>query len=322
MPEKRSINAAVLAAFFLLLATGCASFDTRIPASWEPRIELSETSFHPQLDYHCGPAALSTVLQSSGASSSYTEVVEQVYVPGLKGSLQVELMAAARSYQRIPFRLEGNLQAVLAEVGFGRPVLILQNLGVPGLPTWHYAVVIGYDRNREEILMRSGDDRLQATAARRWMRQWDWGSRWAVVVLAPGQLPVDPQLPAVLRALTDFDDHAPAQARLMAWQAAALQWPDEPLVWMALGNARYELGAWEEAVKSFERALEIKPNSWSVRLNLAQALLELDQPCLGQKLVQMQGMTSDHPLAGIHHSLEDRLQVACKTHQTSSACGP
>ncbi len=312
MPGKNSKGAAALAALFFLLATGCASFDTKIPEQWEPRIELSDTPFHPQLEYHCGPAALVTVLEASGVRPPYDEVASRIYVPGLEGSLQVELMAATRSFGRIPFRLPGELQPVLAEVRAGRPVLILQNLRVPGFPAWHYAVVIGYDRDRAELLMRSGNDPLQATPTRRWMRQWDWASRWAIVVLEPGELPTNPHRPAALRALADFDDHAPAEPRLRAWRAAADRWPNEPLAWMGMGNARYELGALEDAAADFEHALEIKPDSWPARLNLAQVLLELDRPCPGQSIIEAESMDPDHPLIEFHTNLAARLEMACE----------
>ena len=304
-------NGAAALAALLLVATGCASFDTKIPQSWAPRVELSDTPFYPQLEHHCGPSALITALEASGATPSYEEVTDRIYVPGLEGSLQVELMAATRSFERIPFRLPGKLEPVLAEVEAGRPVLILQNLRVRSLPAWHYAVVIGYDRERAEILMRSGDNKLQATPARRWMRQWDWASRWAIVVLEPGQLPARPHLPAVLRALADFDDHAAAQPRLLAWQAVAEQWPNESLAWMGMGNARYELGTLEHAASDFESALEIKPDSWPARLNLAQVLLELDRSCLGLRIVEDAPMEFDHPLMQVHGDLMLRLDQAC-----------
>jgi len=311
MPEVRNNGAAFLAALFFLLATGCATFDTKIPESWAPHVELSETPFHPQLEHHCGPAALITVLEASGVKPGYDEVADRVYVPGLEGSLQVEMMAATRSFERIPFRLPGELRPVLAEVEAGRPVLILQNLGLRSRPAWHYAVVIGYDRERAEILMRSGTDPLQATPTRRWMRQWDWASRWAIVVLEPGELPANPHLPAVLRALADFDDHAPAEPRLRAWRAVAEQWPNESLAWMGTGNARYELGALEDAATDFERALESRPDNLPARLNLAQVLLELDRPCQGLRIVENEPMAFDHPLFELHANLALRLELAC-----------
>ena len=304
-------GAAFVAALSFLLVTGCASFDTHIPESWEPRIELSETPFYPQLQYHCGPAALITVLEASGVAPTYDEVADRIYIPGLEGSLQVELMAAARSFGRIPFRLPGELVPVLAEVEAGRPVLILQNLRLPGTPAWHYAVVIGYDRDRAEILMRSGTDPLQTTPTRRWMRQWDWAARWAIVVLEPGELPANPHRPAVLRALVDFDDHGAAGPRLRAWRAVAEQWPEEPLAWMGTGNALYELGDLEAAASDYKQALAINPESWPVRLNLAQVLLELRRPCMGLGILSADPIPLDHPLAKIHGVLLPELELGC-----------
>lgn len=311
MTETKLNRAVVMAAFLVLLVSGCASFDTKIPADWEPRVELTETPFYPQLEHHCGPAALITVLEASGARPSYDEVVDRIFVPGLEGSLQVELMAATRSFGRIPFRLPGRLKPVLAEVEAGRPVLILQNLRVPSMPAWHYAVVVGYDRERSEILMRSGNERLQLTPSRRWMRQWDWASRWAVVVLEPGLLPVDPHLPAVLRALSDFDDFAAAEPRLRAWRSLTERWPSEPLAWLGTGNALYALGALEAALADWARALEIDPRSWPARLNQAQTLAELDRPCHGLRVVNTEPMSPDHPLIEARARLAQSLEHGC-----------
>lgn len=307
----RVTSAAVLAAL-VLLATGCASFDVRIPDSLEPRVDLADTPFHPQLEHHCGPAALTTVLEASGARPEYDEVAERVYVPDLEGSLQVEMMAAARNFDRIPFRVPGELSAVLAEVEAGHPVLILQNLRVRSLPAWHYAVVVGYDREKKEILMRSGTERELTTPVQRWMRQWDWASRWAIVVLEPGELPAEPNQAAVFRALADFDENAGPESRLNAWTAAAELWPDAALVHTGLGNARYELDEREAAADSFRRALAVQPENWPARLNLAQVLLELDRPCEGLEVIEAESMDFDHPLVDTHGRLSIELEEACR----------
>lgn len=306
----RVTSAAVLAAL-ALLASGCASFNVKIPESLEARVDLADTPFHPQLEHHCGPAALTTVLEASGASPEYDAVAERVYVPALEGSLQVEMMAAARNFDRIPFRVPGELSAVLAEVEAGHPVLILQNLRVRSLPAWHYAVVVGYDREQGEILMRSGTERELITPVGRWMRQWDWGGRWAIVVLEPGDLPAEPNQAAVFRALADFDENARPESRLNAWVAAARLWPDTALVHMGVGNARYELDERESAADSFQRALAVQPENWPARLNLAQVLLELGRPCEGREVIEAESMDFDHPLVDTHGRLSINLEESC-----------
>ena len=311
MSKRPACGAAVMAAPFLLLVTACATLDTTIPESWAPRVELTETPFHAQLEHHCGPAALATVLEAAGASPSYEALVDRIYVPGLEGSLQVELLATTRHYHRIPFRVPGELEAVLAEVVAGRPVLILQNLGLPSRPIWHYAVVIGYDRDRGEILMRSGEERVQVTRLRPWMRQWDWASRWAMVVLRPGELPVHREFPPIVRALADFDDHGSGHLRLQAWLAVADYWPLEALAWMGVGNAHYSLGALAEAARNFETALQLQPDHWPARLNLAVVLLEQDHSCRGRDVLAARPMASDHPWREVLGDLTERLERAC-----------
>lgn len=274
-------------------------------------MNLDETPFHSQLENHCGPAALMTVLEASGARPDYDVVADSVYVPGLEGSLQVEMMAAARSFGRIPFRLGGTLEDVVAEVDAGHPVLILQNLRIRTWPAWHYAVVVGFDRTSRRILMRSGTEREMGTPVSRWLREWDWAGRWAVAVLRPGELPVGADRAPVLRALADFDEVAEPAARLLAWRAAGRRWPDEALVQVGLGNAHYELGETRAAAERFREALTLRPDHWPARLNLGVVLLETGEPCEGLRVLAAEAMPPDHPLIDTHDDVLFRLERAC-----------
>ena len=65
-------------------------------------VELSRTPFFPQTRYHCGPAALATVLDGSGVDVKPDQLSASVYLPGKKGSLQIEMVAATRRYGRLP----------------------------------------------------------------------------------------------------------------------------------------------------------------------------------------------------------------------------
>ena len=116
----------------LVLLSGCASIPPSVgePPYPERAIELEDTPFYPQERYQCGPAALATVLDKSGAAVSLEEIVDRVYLPGRQGSLQFELMAATRTEGRLPYVIDASLAAVWRELEQGRPVLVLQNLGV------------------------------------------------------------------------------------------------------------------------------------------------------------------------------------------------
>ncbi|MGD8236773.1 MAG: hypothetical protein PVJ65_11540, partial [Chromatiales bacterium] len=72
----------------------------------EPLVQLADTPFFPQQAYQCGPAALATVLNANGVSISPEQLVPQVYLPERRGSLQVEMIAAARRYDQVPVVIE------------------------------------------------------------------------------------------------------------------------------------------------------------------------------------------------------------------------
>ena len=163
------IRPACLIVVLVLLAGGCANHhpgieaylnDTDIPST----LELRDTPFFPQEAYQCGPAALATVLVASDIGVTPHELTGKVYLPQRQGSLQLELIAASRRFGRLPYVLDGELPAILSELSTGRPVLVLQNLGLTSYPVWHYAVVIGFDASRNEIILRSGDRQRRLVA--------------------------------------------------------------------------------------------------------------------------------------------------------------
>ncbi len=68
-------------------------------SNWTARHSFRSSS------YQCGPAALATVLAASGVEVTADELVPEVYLPGRRGSLQPELVAATRNRDRVPYVL-------------------------------------------------------------------------------------------------------------------------------------------------------------------------------------------------------------------------
>ena len=124
-----------------------------------PAIELTQTPFYPQQQYQCGPAALATVLGAHAVTVTPEALVDAVYVPALQGSLPEEITATARRYQMLAYRLPASLEALLIEIAHGNPVLVMQNLGTRWFQNWHFAVVIGFDLESREVILRSGTTR-------------------------------------------------------------------------------------------------------------------------------------------------------------------
>lgn len=286
MRHRDGAGRRLLAAAFALVvaaAAGCASRGPVLPDTVQEtgaarRIELSRTPFFPQTEYYCGPAALATVLNTSGIQVGLEELGGRVYLPEKRGSLQIEVMAAARHYRRMPYRIDPQLSALLAEMRAGRPVLVFQNLGIKLIPVWHYAVVIGYDADQDTIVLRSGQTRRRVMTAGNFLDTWERAENWGIVVLRPGEMPTNPDRSRYLSAAAAMEKLASAELVLEWLRAARQQWPGSAMVHFALGNNLYEAGDGEAAVAAYREALSLDAELLAARNNLAHVLAERGCP--------------------------------------------
>ncbi|MBT8107653.1 MAG: PA2778 family cysteine peptidase, partial [Gammaproteobacteria bacterium] len=253
---------------------GCASIPDHVREMPRDgaRVELADTPFHPQSRYQCGPAALTTVLQASGASVELDDIVAKVYIPGRQGSLQLELLAATRTSGRLPYRIDGTLSALLAELQAGRPVLLLQNLGVAAIPRWHYAVAVGIDSEHGRIVLRSGQERRRETPIDVFLRTWSRGDFWGLVTLRPGELPANVDRARYFSAVVGLEQTGQPGTAALAWQAAVQRWPGDTTARFGLGNARLAQGEFPAAEARYRELLLMAPDLIVARNNLALAL--------------------------------------------------
>jgi hypothetical protein len=242
----------------------------RLPAV--PPVELTAVPFFPQTEYQCGPAALATLLNAAGARVAAEELVDEVYVAGLKGSLQAELLGATRRHGFIPYVLAPQPSALASELADGRPVLVLQNLGLPKAPVWHYAVVVGL--RGDEVVLRSGTEARRIERGARFLRSWQRGSSWAFVATEPGTVPASADAAGYVRALAGAEPLLPAAAAESGYTAALERWPSDELVLFAAAGQRYAAGDLPGATALYRRLLDAAPAHAAARNNLANVLAE------------------------------------------------
>ena len=255
--------------FCCVLGTACA---VRGPVLTGHAVELDSTPYFPQQAYQCGPAAAAAVLTAAGFTAAPESLAPEIYLPARRGSLQLEIIAAARRRGAIPFVIDPGLQSLLAELRAGRPVLVLQNLGLSQVPAWHYAVVVGVDPAADRFILRSGTNGRLEMAARTFMRTWEAGGEWGLVVLRPGDLPADPEPRRYLQAVAGLESTGHYGSAEAGYLAALARWPSEPVALLGLANAMFGLGRYAEAESTYRRLLTVEPEHVIARNNLAEAL--------------------------------------------------
>lgn len=278
---KRAARLVVLAPLLILL--GCASapqtkalLEDAETNNRTASYTIGQVPFFPQEIYQCGPAALATVLSHTGLAVTPESLSPDVYIPGREGSLQIELVGAARSRGRVVYELDGSIETLVEEVSAGNPVLVLQNLSIEAFPQWHFAVVKGYDLDEETLVLNSGpieDYRLKLST---FERTWARADYWGITTLPPDSVPATAQPESYLQSLWDFEQTATDSRQVLdAYSAAVGRWPRNAAMVMALGNLQLANSNPGAAADHYSSVIELDPLYAPAHNNLAYAYAEL-----------------------------------------------
>ena len=219
-----------------------------------PAVEWRAVPFIAQTPLHCGPASLAMVLQHIGRAVTAEALAEAVFLPARGGTLQAEMLAGARRNGAFALTIAPTLEALLREVAAGHPVVVLQNLGLAVLPTWHYAVVVGYDLAREELVLRSGLEERQVMHWRTFEHTWARGEHWAFVALPPGELAATADEPGTAQAAVAFERVATPGSAARVYDAMLVRWPGNLVAAIGAGNSRAAGGDLDGALRAFDAA--------------------------------------------------------------------
>lgn len=268
--------------FFSALLSGCSllapqtyALREQRPPDLARRVELTQVPFFPQEDYYCGPAALAMVLNAAGVRVSPDDLVDQVYLPGRKGSLQVEMLAAARRHGLVAYELEPRVTDMLREIAAGTPAIVLENYGpFRWYPVWHYSVVVGYDLDRLEVIRRSGTRPRRPTPLPIFESLWKHENYWAMVAVPPDRVPATATEQRYASAVIALEKSGQPRNALTAYNALLRRWPASLAGQMGRGNTAYALRDLETAEAAFRQATQDHPDAAAAFNNLAQVLAE------------------------------------------------
>jgi hypothetical protein len=279
IPRRAGALAGV--AVLMLLLGGCISMPQSEalreapPRGLPSRVELTAVPFHEQGDFLCGPAALAMVFNAAGAPGDVESLTPQVYLPGRHGSLQAEMLGAARRAGLVAYTPAPKLEALLRELAAGTPVVVLLNLSVKLIPVWHYAVVIGYDLDKREVIVRSAGRARDEWSFAFLEFFWQDSGYWSMLALPPGRLPASAGAGDFAPAVAALERTGKVREARASYAALLERWPDDLVGRIGLGNSDYALKDLAGAERAFRRAADAHPESAAALNNLAQVLGEL-----------------------------------------------
>jgi tetratricopeptide (TPR) repeat protein len=275
--EKKTTCRILFLFCHLVLLYGCAAFQRvsmpPLPENVPASFELDAVPFYPQEKYQCGPATLAMALTWSGLPATPDQLKDQVYTPSRKGSLQMAMIGATRRHGKIAYEINES-DALFPEIAAGHPVIILQNLGLSWIPVWHYAVVIGYDLDAADVILRSGTTKRKVMPYYLFEKTWARSNYWGLMVLEPDQLPAQADEMKYLTAVLGLEKSHQFQAAVTGYQTALTRWPASLNARMGLGNSYYALGDLKRSEGAFREATEMYPQAAPAYNNLAYVLLE------------------------------------------------
>lgn len=232
--------------------------------------KINNVPFIDQAVGHCGPATLTMAMQWAGLQVEVNQIAAQVYTPGAKGSFQADMISASRRQGLMAIPIN-SLSSLLTEVAAGHPVIIFENLALSWLPQWHYALVHGYDLQKQIVIMHSGPTANYQWDLSKFERSWMLGEYWGLVVLPAGELSATASELTHVTAAVGLEKAQRNTEAEKSYRKILQKWPTSLVALIGLGNLVFKKGQRSQAVKLLRQATKAHPHSKAAWHNLAVA---------------------------------------------------
>lgn len=266
---------------FAMMFCGCVSStkqaDDLLQTSFQDfknPVQISNVPFINQSAGQCGPATLTMAFNFLGLDVHVDAISPQVYTPGMKGTLQTDMITATRRQGLLAIPID-NLDSLLREVKAGHPVIVFENLALSWWPQWHYALVFGYDLSAQTVTMHSGPEKNKIWDIRKFERSWKLGDYWGLVILPVEKLSATASELVHANAALGLEQIGKKENALIAFKSILSRWPTSLAALIGLGNLEFEKKNYKQSVTYLEIASRAHPTSDAVRNNLAVAQMAL-----------------------------------------------
>lgn len=303
----------------LILSSGCAPKNP-LPLNNNYSSYKIDVPFVAPRSELCASTSIKMVSSYWHSTTSYVprlslvELDKRTLIPAKGGTLQIELIAAARANGLLVYPLEPTFDALFSELSERHPVIVLVNRSYSWYPLWHYAPITGYDTKAQTILMHFGDTPNEAVPIGTFAALWERSGNWGVVLLPPGQLPASATAKKFLRAAYDLEKVGMLHEAMTAYQSALTRWTDDVPILFALGNAYYNLHQISNAERIYRKILLIDSTYPLALNNLADLLCHTGRSDEALKLLH-QAVTNDIEIQSLIKATQQEISKGCMSHQ-------
>ncbi len=210
------IRAALMAAGCVVALAGCAGTVAPEVKRLPERVELSGTFYRGEAN-QSGPQVLASLLSQQGIVITPGLLEKPLHLPGAEDKLQQNLQNLAREYGMVVYPLDSNLPALLTQVAAGYPVMVRFSEGSAFWAEPRYAILSGYDRNKQKVLLRAGMNRRELMSFSSFESALENSGGWAILIQKPTQIPAAVDRQRWLKAADELaqagQENEAAQAR-------------------------------------------------------------------------------------------------------------
>jgi hypothetical protein len=253
------------------------------------------------------------------SNSSYTpklsleELDKRTLIPAKGGTLQVELIAAARANGLLVYPLEPDFDLLFMELKANHPVIVLVNRGLSWYELWHYAPVTGYNMESQTVLMHFGEKPNEAVPIETFAAIWKRSGNWGVVLLPPDKLSASATPKKYLQSAYDLEKTGMVNEAIIAYKSALNRWPQDIPILFALGNAYYRANQISRAEERYREILLIDKTHPLALNNLADLLCRTNRGDEALRVIDM-AETTDTKIISIINTTRQEIIKGCTFH--------
>jgi hypothetical protein len=189
LPKSNVMTTVLLVCSLVASLTGCASSNGPALPGLADRVELNGVPFYRGNANQSGSMVLASMLSQQGITITPGLLDPALKLPAETDRLQQNISQVARDYGLLVYALDPQLNALLTQVAAGNPVLLRYSEGSAFWSQPRYALLVGYDRFKRHVLLRSGMNRRLPMDFDSFDSAWKSAGAWAILVQQPNQLP-------------------------------------------------------------------------------------------------------------------------------------